>query len=554
MPGLTPLKAQQLGQEILDLVRMQQARSTSRGPVPLPPLPRMVVDVTGGGRLPAAAAGDVEVHPAVQFHPLAKLGSTSSHGSSSGTVAAERVLGDAPAATDAAAALREEGDGDNHRPAPAVEFDIDAFFAAPAVPPLPLPPPPPPSSEAVAAPASPWSLGRSKLVVAEPPLPLGNSDAHLGGHKRVRPQEGSKVPSNKRAKAPPLTAAAAPAVSERALEIPPAVRPRPAFDEAAFFYVPGVAVASRPNPLAALYPGMSQLPAAAAAALPPPVPRRKAVRAAKTTRKSPASAASVPQDGDGGSSISPSGGRFLERMSDAALKQYSREEDRWILDQVASGVPEGEVAVTLRRSRNAIVRRVRLLIARATGTGTGGGGGGCGVGGSSRGIGTPSKSAAPWPHSRSKARAGASNATPFSEAVPAADAAEASSASGRSTAPPAVPPGGQVGAPAVKGGAAPAAAGGGGTGGGVPHAVGAADAATEAAAVPPPPPAIDPSEAAAVRAILSARAAAAVARSTTSLPQHLLDPLIKCIRMGSGSSASSAEVAGAQAGAEIPGN
>ena len=156
----------------------------------------------------------------------------------------------------------------------------------------------------------------------------------------------------------------------------------------------------------------------------------------------------------------PGGPAFLNRVSDAALKQYSSEEDRWILRQVAAGMPEGEVAAILRRSRNAIVRRVRLLIARATSAGN---------------------------------AAAANNQTVQKAAV--------------AVAPPLAP------APAPSLASAP------------PEAPRAAEVVLLAA---PASLASNPSEeAAAVRAILSARAAAALARSTTSLPQHLRDPLIQ---------------------------
>lgn len=148
----------------------------------------------------------------------------------------------------------------------------------------------------------------------------------------------------------------------------------------------------------------------------------------------------------------PGGPAFLNRVSDAALKQYSSEEDRWILKQVAAGMPESEVAAILRRSRNAIVRRVRLLIARATSAG--------------------------------------------SAAVTVAPAVAPSNPGTSILAPP---------APDV----APAAL--------APQ--------SDALAVANPS-----EEAAAVKAILNARAAAALARSTTSLPQHLIEPLIQYLR------------------------
>ena len=47
----------------------------------------------------------------------------------------------------------------------------------------------------------------------------------------------------------------------------------------------------------------------------------------------PASASPSPQSGKM-KGLSGSGGNFLSRTADAALKQYSRDEDRWILDQV----------------------------------------------------------------------------------------------------------------------------------------------------------------------------------------------------------------------------
>ncbi|GAX79972.1 hypothetical protein CEUSTIGMA_g7411.t1 [Chlamydomonas eustigma] len=75
--------------------------------------------------------------------------------------------------------------------------------------------------------------------------------------------------------------------------------------------------------------------------------------------------------GKGSNKRARSGGKkkedhFLLRTADAALKQYSREEDLWILSQVAAGRSEVEVALLLHRSRNAIVRRVRLLVSRVT--------------------------------------------------------------------------------------------------------------------------------------------------------------------------------------------
>jgi hypothetical protein len=146
----------------------------------------------------------------------------------------------------------------------------------------------------------------------------------------------------------------------------------------------------------------------------------------------------------------PGGPAFLNRVSDAALKQYSSEEDRWILKQVAAGMPESDVAAVLRRSRNAIVRRVRLLIARATSAGS---------------VVAPPSASQP---------AGSSAVVPMAMDAPAA-----------SNAP-------------------------------LPDALAAAANPSE--------------EAAAVKAILNARAAAALARSTTSLPQHLIEPLIQYLR------------------------
>ena len=182
--------------------------------------------------------------------------------------------------------------------------------------------------------------------------------------------------------------------------------------------------------------------------------------------------------------------------------------------QVASGMPEAEVAAKLRRSRNAIVRRVRLLIARATGAGNGccpGGGGG----------GLSALKPTTWSLQGSAGGFVVADGSRSVRSQPIGSRASSLQRVSMVTASDTVPVGGStkpavLSAESVPPSALPAAA--------APSASGAVTASVQ--------PPVDPGEAAAVRAILSARAAAAVARSTTSLPHHLLDPLIQCIRTG----------------------
>ena len=195
-------------------------------------------------------------------------------------------------------------------------------------------------------------------------------------------------------------------------------------------------------------------------------------------------------------------------------------------------MPESEVAVKLRRSRNAIVRRVRLLISRATGAGlslTGTLGLGSLAGGG--GLSVPKPASRPLQPLSGKA---VSVVPSLAKAVDGSEGCQAFGSGSGASSLQRIPSASVSGVLPVEGSAQAVSKSAAGAGAVLPGATAALTSAVNASvsvsvSVPPP---VDPGEAAAVRAILSARAAAAVARSTTSLPQHLLDPLIQCIRRG----------------------
>ena len=192
-------------------------------------------------------------------------------------------------------------------------------------------------------------------------------------------------------------------------------------------------------------------------------------------------------------------------------------------------MPESEVAVKLRRSRNAIVRRVRLLISRATGAGLGLTGSlGCSASGG--GVGLLAPKPATWPPQPLIGKADGVPPKLATAVDVSGSGSEGSQAIKSASSLQRIPLASVSGVTSVEGSAQAVLSWSGAGPGAAPP--GAAAPALASMATASAPPSVDPGEAAAVRAILSARAAAAVARSTTSLPQHLLDPLIQCIRRG----------------------
>ena len=334
---MTAARAQRLGQELLDIVRHQQLQLSQPNPV---------LEITSNMSskpistiLPMAAAV-----PELQ----AELGSMDS-------VATEELLTAAPLVQQGGSRL--EGDGDNIPPATKMEkeFDIDAFFAPVPVPPLP-PQPVLPAPLIVVPLCEEGNAARACEVhkLDDPGRTLLPSKATTKRQRQPSCEGSTSVPQAKRpaAKKPPSEAEPN-GLSEASVE-----HSTPAFDPDAFFSAPTSAdctdlgdkkgkhrgpTLSRPLlPLTANEPSGTGLHLSGVAAaeqfvtvplLSPPAAGMVApkVKPVKIRKSKPAPSAKKINSAET-HGVTP--GWFLDRNADAALKQYSREEDRWILDQV----------------------------------------------------------------------------------------------------------------------------------------------------------------------------------------------------------------------------
>ena len=271
------------------------------------------------------------------------------------SVAPEELLTAAPLVQQGGSRL--EGDGDNIPPAAKTEkeFDIDAFFAPVPVP--PLPPQPVLPAPLIVVPLCEEGNATRACEVPKPDDPVLTLLPPKATSKRQRQPscEGStSVPQVKRpaAKKPPSEAEPH-ALSEASVE-----HSLPAFDPDAFFSAPTSAECTDPGDKRGKHRGITfsrallpltidepsgtgtHLSAVAAAeqsvTVPLPSPPDAGmvapkVKPMKIRKSKPATSAKKTNSAET-HGVTP--GWFLDRNADAALKQYSREEDRWILDQV----------------------------------------------------------------------------------------------------------------------------------------------------------------------------------------------------------------------------